>query len=158
MDILITDYSQKIMSSVIIILFREIYPDWPIENVERMAYDENRECHVSTKVAICDNKIVGQANVFRLSNDPTIANLGFHVHADYRQRGIATKLATTTMEKAKNSGIKTIVAQTESSNQAAISLVEKLGFKQPSVIFLHENEDGLKYRRLENGVCLYKEI
>ena len=58
----------------------------------------------------------------------------------------------------KENGIKIIVAQTESANQAAISLVEKLGFKQPSVTFLHENEDGLKHRSLNNGVCLYKEI
>ena len=158
MDILITDYSQKSMGDGIIKLFREIYPDWPIEDVERMAYDENRELHVSTQVAICDDKILGQANVFRLPNDPRIANLGFHIHPDYRRKGIGTGLATTVMDKAKESGIKIIVVQTKSTNKAAIGLVKKLGFKKPSIIFLHEYADVLKYRRLENGVCLYKAI
>lgn len=158
MDILIVDYSQKIMSSIIIELFSEIYPDWPIETVERMAYDENQELHVSTRVALCDEKMIGQANVFRLSHDPLIANLGFHVHPDYRRRGVGTRLSNSVMDKAKESSVKTIVAQTESSNQAAIGLMEKLCFKPSPVIFLRENANGLKYRRLEDGVCLYKAI
>jgi RimJ/RimL family protein N-acetyltransferase len=158
MDIHITDYSKQTMSGRIIHLFKEIYPDWSSEEVKKMVYDENKELHVSTQVAVCNEKIVGHANVFRLTNDSKIANLGFHVHADYRRKRIGTRLATTVMDKAKESGIKIIVAQTESTNQAAISLLEKLGFKKPSIIFLHEYADGLKYRRLENGVCLYKEI
>ncbi|UCB44562.1 MAG: GNAT family N-acetyltransferase, partial [Spirochaetota bacterium] len=143
MDILITNYLQKTMSDEIIQLFKEIYPDRSIEDAKRMAYEENRELHVSTQVAIVDGKMVGQANVFRLANEPRIANLGYHVHPDYRQRGIAAKLSSVAIEYAKNSGVKILIVQTEASNQAAINLAKKLEFKKPSIVFLREYADRL---------------
>lgn len=158
MDILIKDYSQKIMRNEVVELIREIYPDWANANIQKLVYDENIELHVSTQVAICDKKIVGQANIFRLANDSSIANLCFHVHPDYRQLGLGTRLSTLAMDKAKKKGITVVVVQTESSNYAAINLIEKLGFMQPSLLFLHENATRLIYQRLEDGVCLYKEI
>jgi RimJ/RimL family protein N-acetyltransferase len=154
----IVDYSKKKMGKEIIKLFSTIYPDWTIREVRRMEYDENQKINVCTKVAIIDDKVVEQANVFVLLNNPTIANLGYHVHPDYRRRGIGHKLSIKIMKIAKKSGINTIIVQTEADNLGAIVLARKLGFAIAPKSFLEENESGLKIRRLRNGICLYKKI
>jgi RimJ/RimL family protein N-acetyltransferase len=154
----IVDYSKNKMGKDIIKLFSAIYPDLPIEEVQRMEYDENQKSNVCTKVAIIDDKVVGQANVFRLPNNPTIANLGYHVHPSYRRRGIGHKLSIKTMKIAKKSGIKTITVQTEADNLEAIILARKLGFGIAPKDFLEENESGLKIHKLRNGICLYKKM
>ena len=136
----IVDYIKKEMGDDIINLFSSISPNWTMDEVKRMAYDENTPLHVSTKVSIIDDKIVGQANVFRLSNNSTIANIGYHVHPYYQRKGIGIALASAVMEKAKGWGIKTIVVQTETSNKAALNLAKKLGFKKPSKTFLEKKK------------------
>jgi len=154
----IAEYLKEKMGKDIIDLFSSIYPDWAIQDIKRMAYDENQQLHVTTKVAIIDDKIVGQANIFRLINNPTVANLGYHVHPDYRRRGIGVVLASAVIDKAKEYGIKILVIQTEIINQAAIKLAKKLGFDKPPKAFIKENVDGLKLYKLNNGICLYKLI
>ena len=154
----IVDYSKEEMGNDIIDLFSSIYPDWAMQDIERMAYDENQQLNVTTKVAIIDDKIVGQANIFRLLNKPTIANLGYHVHPDYERRGIAFNLSTKALKKARKSGIKTIIVQTEADNLGAIVLARKLGFEIPPKSFVEKIKSGLKMHRLKNSICLYKRI
>jgi RimJ/RimL family protein N-acetyltransferase len=154
----IVDYSKKEMSERVIELFSTIYPNWTMEELNRITYDEDHQLHVTTKIAIINDQIVGQANIFRLLNNPTVANLGYHVHPDYRRRGIGIKLSTKAMKIAKKSGIKTIIVQTEADNLGAIILARKLGFEIPPKSFLEENKSGLKIHRLRNGICLYKRI
>ena len=154
----IVDYSKKKMGADIIELFSTIYPNWSREDVMRMVYYENQQSDVCTKVAIIDDKIVGQANVFRLPNNSTIANLGYHVHPDYRRRGIGLKLSSKTIKIAKKSGIKTIIIQTEADNLGAIVLARNLGFEIPPKSIVEENESGLKIHLLKNGICLYKKL
>ena len=154
----IIDYSKKKMSDSIIELFSTIYPNWDKLEVEKIAYDENNNLHIITKVAKIGNIYVGQANLFKLSNNPAIANLGYHVHPDYRRRGIGLKLSLKIIEKAKKSGIKIIVVQTEADNLGAIVLARKLGFEIPPKSFLEENASGLKIHRSRNSICLSKRI
>ena len=139
-------------------LFSIIYPDWTIEDVKKMEYDEKNQGNVCTKIAIIDDNIVGQSNVFRLPNNPTIANLGYHVHPDYRRQGIGFKLSTKVIKISKKSRIQTIIVQTEADNLGAIVLARKLGFEISPKSFLEENESGLKIHRMKNGICLYKRI
>jgi RimJ/RimL family protein N-acetyltransferase len=154
----ITDYSKSTMCDDIIQLFKEIYPDSSMEDIKRAAYDENAPLHVSTKVAIINDKIVGQANVFHLQHNKTIANLGYHVHPEYQRQGIGQRLATEAMKDAKEKDIKTIVVQTERDNVAGLKLAEKLGFSEVSKSFIYENANSLKLCRLKDGVILRKEI
>jgi len=154
----IIDYSKKEMSKGVIELFSSIYPNWTMEELNRIDYDENHQLHVTTKVAIINDQIVGQANIFRLLNNPTIANLGYHVHPDYRRRGIGIKLSTKAMKIAKKNGIKTIIVQTEADNLGAIVLARKLGFEIPPKSFVEKIKSGLKMHRLKNSICLYKRI
>ena len=72
----IVDYSRDTMGEDVSRLFCEIYPGWSSEDVQRVLYDERSPLHVATKVAIMDTRFVGQANVFLLPQEKTIANIG----------------------------------------------------------------------------------
>ena len=154
----IVDYSKDTMGDTIARLFREIYPGWTVEDVQRVLYNETSPLHVATKVAIIDDRAVGQANVFLLQNKRSIANIGYHVHPHYRRQGVARKLAIEVMGAAKEKGVETIVVQTERENIAALSLAEKLGFSEASLQFITENTNILKLHRLKNSVLLCKQI
>jgi RimJ/RimL family protein N-acetyltransferase len=154
----IIDFSKNKLGEDILKLFSIIYPDWTIEDVKRMEYEESNQGNICTKIAIIDDNIVGQANVFRLPNNPTIANLGYHIHPDYRRQGIGLKLSKKVMKIAKKSGIKTIIVQTEADNIGAIVLARKLGFEISPKDFVEKNESGLKIHKLKKGICLQKKI
>jgi len=81
------------MADAIVKLFQEIYRHWAMENINRAVYDENAPLHVIIKVAVVDDKIVGQANVFRFKNNKSTAHLGFHVHPEYQRQGIGKRSA-----------------------------------------------------------------
>jgi RimJ/RimL family protein N-acetyltransferase len=154
----IVDYSRDTMGEEISRLFLEIYPAWSLTNVQRVLYDEKSPLHVATKVAILDNRSVGQANVFLLQHKKSIANIGYHVHPRYRRQGIAQRLSLEVIRAAKEKGVETIVVQTEGANIAAISLARKLGFSEASPKFIAENTNCLKLHRLKNGIFLCKHI
>ena len=99
------DYSKEKMDRDIARLFREIYPGWSEEYIQRALYDEKSPLHVATRVAIVDNRFVGQANVFLLQHNSSIANIGFHVHPHYQRQGIGQRLAIEVMASAKEAGV-----------------------------------------------------
>ena len=142
----------------IIKLFKEIYPDSSMVDINRAAYDERSPLHVSTKVAVVNDKIVGQANVFCLQHNKNVANLGYHVHPDYQRQGIGQRLAIEVMKDANEKDIKTIVVQTERDNVAGLKLAEKMGFSEVSKLFIDENMSSLKLCRLKDGVIMSKEL
>jgi len=154
----ILNYSKDKMGEDIVQLFKEIYPNEPMEHIMRAAYDEGSPLHVVTKVAIVDDRIVGQANIFYLQHNKTMANIGFHVHPKYQRQGIGRTLASKAMKEAKEKGIRIIVVQTERDNSAGVQLAEALGFSEVSKVFIDENANGLKLCRLKNGIVLKKEI
>ncbi len=53
-----------------------------------------------------------------------------HIHGDQKRQGLATFLNSEAMRQLQMNGIDTVEVQTMQSNQAAISLYEKLGFTQ----------------------------
>ena len=154
----IVDYSRDTMGEDVSRLFCEIYPGWSSEDIQRVLYDERSPLHVATKVAIMDTRFVGQANVFLLPQEKTIANIGYHVHPRYRRQGIAQRLAIEVIRAAKEKGVETVVVQTERENTAAVSLAKKLGFSETSPKFTAEHSNSLKLHRLKNGILLCKHI
>jgi RimJ/RimL family protein N-acetyltransferase len=146
------------MSDSVLKLFKEIYPEWPIADLQRVIYDENMPLHLTTKLAIVDNRVVGQANVFRLQHNKNIANLGTHVHPKFQKRGIGTKLASEVIQEAKSHGITGMVIQTEKGNKVEIRVSKTLGFSEASQRFIQENRNSLKFCRMKDGVIFYKDI
>jgi len=124
----ILDYSFVDCGKLILSLFENIYPDWTKDEKRKMCYDEEDDGHVSTKVAFMDGKIIGQSNVFKIRGFNNIANLGYHVHSDYREKGVAFALCGSAIGKAKLGGVDFFVVRTNETNFAAIGLAKKLGF------------------------------
>ncbi len=144
------------MSSQIKELFSTIYPNNP-EYSKLMCFDEKTDKHISTKVAIINNKIVGQANIF-LINDENIANLGYHIHPDYHRKGIGKKLSEEVIKIAKRKGIEILLIRTNQTNISSIKLGEKLGFIKPNKEFLKKHEEIIKHKNIKNIVCLCKKL
>lgn len=57
-----------------------------------------------------------------------------YVHKDHYQKGIATKLMLSLIEKAKEQGVKTLVAGIDGENIGSIKAHEKLGFEYAGTI------------------------
>ena len=72
--------------------------------------------------------------------------LNLFVFPEQRKSGKATALLLETIETLKQAGIKTFYLEVKKSNQQAISVYEKVGFKVVREIKnYYENEDGLAY-------------
>ena len=72
--------------------------------------------------------------------------LNLFVFPEHRKSGKATTLLLETIESLKQAGIKTFYLEVKKSNQQAISVYEKVGFKVVREIKnYYENEDGLAY-------------
>lgn len=72
--------------------------------------------------------------------------LNLFVFPEHRRSGKATALLLETIETLKQAGIKTFYLEVKKSNQQAISVYEKVGFKVVREIKnYYENEDGLAY-------------
>lgn len=151
----IKDYNQETMSDKVKELFLKIYPDKP-ETAQKMQNIKNAKRLVSVKVAIENDLIVGQANVLLFENNTDIANLGYHIHPEFRKRGIATKLSEEIIKDAKNKGVKMLLIRTDSSNLNSIKVAEKLNFIHPSEDFLEKNKELIYHPNIKNITCLYK--
>ncbi len=79
-------------------------------------------------VAEIDGKIVGHC-VIVPTEDGSIADLSIFVHQDYQDRGIGQEVLKNMIEYAKNAGFKGITLITERSNERAIHVYKKLGFR-----------------------------
>ena len=154
----IIDYCKNKMSDWVLKLFKEIYPEWTMEDLQRAIYDENMPLHITTKLAVINNRIVGQANVFHLQHNENVAYLGTHVHPKFQKKGIGTKLASEVIKEAKLHGIKGMVIQTEKDNNVEIRVSKKLGFSETSQRFIQENRNSLKFCRMKDGAIFYKDI
>jgi RimJ/RimL family protein N-acetyltransferase len=150
---LIADYKKSTMSEGIRQLFLDIYPDDPTI-AEKMEYDENRERHLCTKVAIRDGRIVGQANIFRFKGWPDIANLGYHIHPGYRKQGIGEDLSKASIDIAKTKSIRLLLVRTESNNIGSIKLARKLGFTEPTNEFIKTNGELISNDKIKDMICL----
>lgn len=103
-------------------------------------------------VALVDGEVVGWCDI-SLSRRPVFkhsGSLGMGIHPDFRGQGIGKKLITTTIEAAQRKGVTRVELEVFASNNRAIALYEKIGFKR----------EGLKQRfarfdeRYEDGVIM----
>ena len=79
-------------------------------------------------VAKLDNKIIGFAGIKTILDETNIMNIA--VSKNYRRQGIATLLLKYIIEFCKENNILTITLEVNEKNLAALSLYQKVGFKE----------------------------
>ena len=77
--------------------------------------------------AVEDGHIVGYGGMVTAADEGDVTNIS--VSRDKRQRGIGTALVKQLLAKGGQMGIKKLFLEVRASNDAAINLYEKLGFK-----------------------------
>jgi GNAT superfamily N-acetyltransferase len=102
-DIRIIEYENE-MKEQVRSLLQIIYPDKPLL-AEKLSYDIPISNHVTTKIAVQGDSVIGQANIFIKAELYGNANLGFHVHPEKRLQGIAKSLSMEAIKTAKSKGI-----------------------------------------------------
>lgn len=91
-----------------------------------------------------EDKLLGYIVWLKVVDVADILNL--FVFPEHRKSGKATALLLDTIETLKQAGIKTFYLEVKKTNQQAISVYEKVGFKVVREIKnYYENEDGLAY-------------
>ncbi len=74
-----------------------------------------------------NKKIVGYIICWHVKDEVQISNIA--VHPNYRRRGLAEMVLHSVIEKFKEKGARDFVLEVRPSNQAALSLYKKMGFK-----------------------------
>lgn len=100
-------------------------------------------------VAVVNNKVVGYGGFWWVMFEAEITNIA--VHPDFRKQGIAMKILQAMIKKCLETSTTLLHLEVRESNAPALSLYNKLGFKQ----------DGLRkgyYSDGENAVLMTKEI
>ena len=87
-------------------------------------------------VADLNDSIVGMVNIFpgsTESRDAHAAELGIHVLAPFRDRGVGTQLLRTALDWARDRKIEKITLSVFSTNSRALYLYAKFGFEREGV-------------------------
>jgi len=79
-------------------------------------------------VALDGERVVGYIGSQSSADETDVMNVA--VHPDYRRRGIAESLIESLVRELKNRGSHALMLEVRDSNEPAISLYEKLGFRQ----------------------------
>jgi RimJ/RimL family protein N-acetyltransferase len=146
-DIRIIEYEDK-MKEQVRSLFRSIYSDQP-NMTEKMSYDVAMSNHVTTKIALQGDSVIGQANIFKKAELDGNANLGFHVHPEKRLQGIAKSLSIKAIETAERKGLTKLYVVTDKGNRAAIAVAGSIGFDK--VDFQYVDEDMVVFMKKLRG-------
>ena len=87
-------------------------------------------------LAVSEGRVIGWCDVVRLTRPVhTHAGiLGMGLLPEFRGKGLGTKLITTTMAAAHDSGIVRIELTVHANNQPAIALYKKVGFKEEGIL------------------------
>ena len=124
-DIRIFEYENE-MKEQVRTLFRSIYPDEPFM-AEKMGYDVTLPNHITTKIALQGDSVIGNAN------------LGFHVHPEKRLQGVAKSICLKAIETAKSKGITKVYIVTNKDNKGAIAVAGSIGFYKDNFRYFDED-------------------
>lgn len=79
-------------------------------------------------VAVSDDTVVGYIGSQTVAGETDVMNIA--IHPDWRRRGIAQSLIECLVVELKNRGSEALMLEVRASNEPAIGLYEKLGFRQ----------------------------
>ena len=103
-------------------------------------------------VALEDDAVVGYIGSQTAVDETDVMNVA--VHPDYRRRGVAESLIECLIRELKNRGSHALMLEVRDSNAPAISLYEKLGFRQVGLRknYYHNPKEHARILRKEWGI------
>lgn len=99
-------------------------------------------------VAVQDDMVVGYIGSQSTIDETDVMNVA--VHPDWRRQGIAEQLIENLIEELKKRGSHALMLEVRASNAPAISLYEKMGFRQVGLrknYYRNPKEDALILRK-----------
>ena len=99
-------------------------------------------------VAVKDDMVVGYIGSQSTIDETDVMNVA--VHPDWRRQGIAEQLIENLIEELKKRGSHALMLEVRASNAPAISLYEKMGFRQVGLrknYYRNPKEDALILRK-----------
>ena len=99
-------------------------------------------------VAVQDDMVVGYIGSQSTIDETDVMNVA--VHPDWRRQGIAAQLIENLIEELKKRGSHALMLEVRASNAPAISLYEKMGFRQVGLrknYYRNPKEDALILRK-----------
>ena len=127
MDILIRPLEKGYIDTCVRIEKESFSMPWSAESFE--AACDLEYCHYL--VAECDGRVVSLAGYRESYGEADIDNV--FTDRDYRGRGIVTKVLQRLIDDGIKSGITAFTLEVRVSNEAAIHVYEKLGFKSAGI-------------------------
>ncbi|HEX2827834.1 MAG TPA: GNAT family N-acetyltransferase [Burkholderiales bacterium] len=106
----------------------------PLEDCRAYVLDMRRR-GFPQYVALCDERVAGWCDLSPV-NRPVHAHcgtLGIGVIADYRGRGLGSRLLAATLERGRKIGLTRIELEVRAANLPAIALYERFGFVREGV-------------------------
>lgn len=92
-----------------------------------------------------DNQLIGSCGYKGKPNEDGLVEIGYEIHAAYRNRGLATEIATALIEHAfKDDRVLAVIAHTLLHLNASTSVLRKCGFIK--VAEVNDPEDGLVWK------------
>ena len=141
-----TDYIESFYEALTVVARERIYIEMieppPLEKVKGFQEDLISKGG-PVYYAMKGDQVVGWCDVFPESN-PRLSHrggLGMGILPEYRGMGIGSELLKNVIEKAREFGLEKIELNVYTTNESAIALYKKFGFKDEGVIH--------KYRKLE---------
>ncbi|MFX1519987.1 MAG: GNAT family N-acetyltransferase [Promethearchaeota archaeon] len=101
-----------------------------VEEVESEWFDLRHQNFII--VAEIQGEIVGQVQLERLDDDATqhVCEIGIIIDPDYRGKGVGSALLKKGIDTAKHLGFEKIILSVFSTNEIALTLYKKFGFKE----------------------------
>jgi RimJ/RimL family protein N-acetyltransferase len=150
-------YTQALWANRVESLFAQIYPGWGHQQCSRMAYPESLPLHILTILAVREDEVIGQLNVFRVGQDMELTNIGYHVHPAWHRRGVASYLLCQAWSEVSNVYSDGMVIQAERANIASCRLAEHAGFSVAEDSLIERYRMHLHVLQKEGGLIYHHE-
>ncbi len=114
---------------------------WSLQAFEQELWDNDAAFYL---VAVLSGKVIGYAGLWAILDEGHITNIA--VHPDHRRKGLGRVMLSELIRVSQENGIDKHTLEVRASNESAIKLYEKFGFKTMGVrkeYYADNREDAL---------------
>lgn len=117
------------LDSFYLTTLQHLFPDVFMKN--KVVQDIKNNIFTNYFIYLIGDKIVAFINYYRMYERAELINI--NVLENYQNQGIATKLLNQMLEDCQNKSVKSITLEVKITNEKAIHLYKKIGFKEVGI-------------------------